>query len=230
MTARPRTPRQLRERDIVRGTRALFDERGLQDAPVEEIARSVGIARGLIYRYFSSKEELYIATMLDYLEELHGVMTEAVDMARDPAARLERLTRAFIGFCERYPAFLDSSLALMKRPAAQLRDNVSPSVWINLGQGMADCLEILATTLRDGSEAEVFAVTDPDAMANLLWAQMLGLMHLARIKVGVRRTPEGNAALFRIDLDDLEEACLQSAMAVVRGGVSFGPGVAPARV
>ena len=30
----------------MRATRALFDERGLQDAPIEEIARAVGIARG----------------------------------------------------------------------------------------------------------------------------------------------------------------------------------------
>ena len=39
-----------RERDIVDATRALFDERGMQDAPVEEIARAVGINKALIYR------------------------------------------------------------------------------------------------------------------------------------------------------------------------------------
>ena len=58
MASQPNVLRRERERDLVRATRALFDERGLQDAPIEEIARAVGIARGLIYRQFSSKEEL----------------------------------------------------------------------------------------------------------------------------------------------------------------------------
>ena len=66
------------KRELVTATRALFDERGAQDAPVEEIARAVGIQRGLIYRHFSSKEELYVLTVTDYLAELDGVLADAL--------------------------------------------------------------------------------------------------------------------------------------------------------
>ena len=62
--------RRQREQEIVAATRLLFDERGLQDAPMEDIARAVGINRGLIYRYFSSKEELFVLTLTSYLAEL----------------------------------------------------------------------------------------------------------------------------------------------------------------
>ena len=55
--------RRERERDLVEATRALFDERGMLDAPIEEIAKAVGIARGLIYRQFSSKDELFVLTV-----------------------------------------------------------------------------------------------------------------------------------------------------------------------
>ena len=41
------TARREREREIVEATRALFDERGVQDAPMEEIARAVGINKAL---------------------------------------------------------------------------------------------------------------------------------------------------------------------------------------
>src|SRR4249919_3326355 len=78
MASQPTSMRRARERDLVRATRALFDERGLQDAPIEEIAQAVGIARGLIYRQFSSKEELYFLTVTDYLQEL---ATELIDAA-----------------------------------------------------------------------------------------------------------------------------------------------------
>src|SRR4051794_36583304 len=104
----PRT----RERDLVHATRALFDERGMQDAPIEDIARAVGIARGLIYRHFSSKEELFVLTVTDYLRELDGELA-AVGVDGDPAERLRRCAEAYAGFCQRYPAFLDCSLSLM---------------------------------------------------------------------------------------------------------------------
>ena len=61
--------RQVRGAISLAATRMLFDERGMQDAPIEEIAQSMGIARGLIYRQFSSKEELFVLTVTDYLAE-----------------------------------------------------------------------------------------------------------------------------------------------------------------
>ncbi len=95
--------RQNRERELIAATRALFDERGVQDAPIEEIAKSVGIARGLIYRQFSSKEELYVATVADYLTELarrarrrrgRGRADDPVDRLERMAVRVRRLLRA----------------------------------------------------------------------------------------------------------------------------------------
>src|SRR3954469_15961489 len=89
--ADPRRRRQERERELVVATRALFDERGMQDAPIEEIARNAGIARGLVYRQFSSKEELFVLTVTDYLDELEGVLVEAVAADGDPVAQLGRV-------------------------------------------------------------------------------------------------------------------------------------------
>ena len=73
----------------------------MQDAPVEEIAKAVGIARGLIYRQFSSKEELFVLTVTDYLAELEGVLRAAVAETDAPAAQLERTAEAYAGFIAR---------------------------------------------------------------------------------------------------------------------------------
>jgi AcrR family transcriptional regulator len=81
--------RQVRERDLVAATRRLFDERGMQDAPIEEIARSVGIARGLIYRHFSSKEELFVLSVTDYLAELSEIIRTAMTGSERPDKQLE---------------------------------------------------------------------------------------------------------------------------------------------
>lgn len=187
-----------RERELVRATRALFDQRGMQDAPVEEIAKSVGIARGLIYRQFSSKEELYVLTVTDYLAELAGAMEAA-------GPDLADLTEAFARFCVRYPAFLDCALRIMRQPAQELQSSISESVWERLGAGMESCIGPLCDVLRERG------VEDPDFAANALWTQGLGLMHLARIRVGLRRGPE----LFAVDDEEVIRTCVQAALRFV---------------
>ena len=210
-----RRARRTRERDIVAATRALFDERGLQDAPIEEIARAVGIARGLIYRQFSSKEELYVLTVTDYLAELDGLLGEATSAGLEPVAQLEAWARAYVGFCLRYPAFLDCALSLMHRPAGELREALSDSVWLRLGQGIASCVVHVAEILRAGARDGTFTVEDPDYMANVLWTQVLGATHLARIRVGVRQVAPGIPELFTVAPERLADTCVASVLATV---------------
>ena len=209
--------KQVRERELIAATRALFDERGLQEAPIEEIAKSVGIARGLIYRQFSSKEELYVATVADYLGELKGLLDDVEAQAGpDPVERLRRMADAYAGFCERYPAFLDSALAIMRRPAQELNASVSELIWLRLGRAMVDCIDHVARILRAGDDAGVFRVENPDFTANMLWTQMLGAMHLARIKVAMKRDETGAPELFRVEAAQVVSACVESALATVR--------------
>lgn len=215
MATQSRPLRQVRERELVAATRALFDERGMQDAPIEEIAKAVGIARGLVYRSFSSKEELFVLTVTDYLRELSELLETAVAGSDDPPAQLELVAEAYAGFCQRYPAFLDSSLALMQRPARELYEVVSESVWLRLGQGMASCIGQLADVLRAGAEAGVFEIDDPDYTANVLWTQTLGAMHLARICVGLRRLGPGVPDLFAVSAEQVVRSCVDSALATV---------------
>jgi AcrR family transcriptional regulator len=209
-----RGARRLREREIVEATKALFDGRGLQDAPIDEIARAVGINKALIYRHFASKEELFVVTVTLYLDDLTGRLRE-VDPEADPVDQLRLVSERYADFCLEYPAFLDCALSLMRRPADELRDRVSEGVWLQLGQAMAACLGPLTRILAEGAEAGVFAVDDPAFAANRLYAQGLGTMHLARTGVGIRELAPGVADGFRIDAQRVRDACVADALAAV---------------
>jgi AcrR family transcriptional regulator len=215
MASQPTSTPREREGELVRATRALFDERGVQDAPIEEVARAVGIARGLIYRHFSSKEELFVLTVTDYLAELDGVLREASSAELEPATQLEAWARAYVDFCLRYPAFLDCALSLMHRPARELREALSESVWLRLGQSIAGCVVHVSEILREGAREGAFSVEVPDYMANVLWTQILGATHLARIRVGVRQAAPGIPELITVEPDQLARTCVASALATV---------------
>jgi AcrR family transcriptional regulator len=206
--------RREREREIIAATRLLFDERGLQDAPIESIARAVGINKALIYRHFSSKEELYVLTLSTYLADL-AERLEDVPSELDPLARLEDGWVRYTDFCLEHPAFLDCGLSLMRRSAEELREAISDAIWIRLGQNMAACLGKLSQILAEGAEQGVFTVEDPDFTANQLYAQTLGTMHLARIGVGVRTAPGGVPEPFALDPERIQRACIDAVLASV---------------
>lgn len=207
--------RKTRERALIAVTRKLFDERGMQDAPIEAIAKEAGIARGLIYREFSSKEELFVVTVADYLVDLALELEAARSKGGTHAEQLERVARTYAGFCVRYPAFLDCALSLMRQPADALQDIVSESRFLRLGQLMVRCVDTVAATLHEGKDAGDFVIDDPDYLANLLWTQALGGMHLVRIGIGVRQAAPGIPEFFPIEPERVIESCVEVAMTSV---------------
>ncbi len=140
-------------------------------------------------------------------------------MALDPVAQLQEGWRRYTDYCLEHPAFLDCGMSLMRRPAEELREEISDAVWIRLGQGMAACLGRLSQILARGAEQGLFTVEDPDFTANHLYTQTLGTMHLARIGAGVRAGASGGAAgsqsIFTIDPRRVQEACIADVLASV---------------
>jgi AcrR family transcriptional regulator len=206
--------RREREREIVEATRALFDERGVQDAPMEEIARAVGINKALIYRHFASQEELFVLTVTHYLSQL-GERFAEVDDSLDPLAQLREVSESYVSFCLEYPAFLDCALSLMRRPFEELGERVSAGVLFRLGQSMSACLSRLSRILAEGAEQGVFHVSDPDFLANHLYAQGLGAMHLARVAAGVRELAPGVPQMFPVDPKDVMRTAVDTTFAYV---------------
>ena len=82
-------------------------------------------------------------------------------------------------------------------------------MWLRLGQGIAGCVEHAAVILR------ALELAEPDYVANVLWTQILGTTHLARIGVGIREAAPGVPALFAVEREQLVATCVGSTRAVV---------------
>lgn len=182
--------RRERSQEIIAATRALFDERGVRDAQIEDVARSVGINRAIVYRHFTGKEELFALTLVTYLEELDESL-HAVDVpTRTPVERLTAVVGAFVDYGVEHPAFVDCAQALMRHSGAELLDEVSEEAALRLGRAMARPLGLLASILEVGRASGSFHVDSPDTVANLLYATGLGTLQLARVGLQVEHAAD----------------------------------------
>jgi AcrR family transcriptional regulator len=60
---RTRLTPEARRQQILDVANALFAERGYEEVSIETIARSAGVARGLIHYYFGGRKEVYLALL-----------------------------------------------------------------------------------------------------------------------------------------------------------------------
>jgi len=75
-----------RKATLLRHAEALFEERGYADTRMIDIAERAGVAKGLFYWYFASKEALFCEVVLDMRERLRQAQRSATEGLEDPLA------------------------------------------------------------------------------------------------------------------------------------------------
>jgi AcrR family transcriptional regulator len=208
--------RAERKREILDATRTLFDERGVRDAQIEDIAKAVGINRAIIYRHFSGKEELFAETLVGYLDELDKSLASSDDDTHEPVERLENLVVVFLDFGSAYPAFVDCAQALLRRRGDELMAEVSERVMFDLGRAMASCLNHVVDVLEAGIKTGEFHVRDPYLLANIFYTQALGVMNLATLQLSVREQNPGLPAVDAVPFDEVKVYLQHAAVAMAR--------------
>jgi AcrR family transcriptional regulator len=210
--------RRAREKEILDATRALFDERGVRDAQIEDIARAVGINRAIIYRHFSGKEELFALTLVGYLDELDGRLAGADDPQADPRTRLRLLTERFMDFGIEFPAFVDCAQTLMRRPGPELLDEISEGAVYRLGRGIATSLTRVADVVEAGIADGSFPEQDVHLLTNSLYVTGLAGMQLARVGMLVKQAAPGVPTVVPLSADRVRSHMVATALAMATSG------------
>jgi AcrR family transcriptional regulator len=109
---------ERRSEEILAAATEVFAEKGLRAADVQEIADRIGVGKGTVYRYFPSKDELFLATVRRVMERLSESLRVVFVAPLDPVARLRNLIGTFLDFFDRQPAFVE--VLILER--AEFRD------------------------------------------------------------------------------------------------------------
>ena len=84
----------------------LFAQRGYNQADMAELATRVGVAKGSLYNYFESKQELYLYVCRDGLERSRQAVYGGLDPDWDVYRQLEHVFTQGAAFARRHPEYL----------------------------------------------------------------------------------------------------------------------------
>jgi AcrR family transcriptional regulator len=134
-----------RRRQLLEAGARVFTERSYDDASMAEVARAAGISKGLLYHYFPSKRDLFVATLEAAAAELREI-TEP-----DPSLPLpEQLVTALDAYLAWIEEHADSYAKLMESASG------SDDVRSYMAQVRASTVErMLEAVVRSGDPAAV---------------------------------------------------------------------------
>lgn len=176
-TARRRQrEREARRQLILARAKSVFAERGFPNATVEEIAERSELAVGTLYRYFQSKEEIYVSLLFDAME-LFRQHIEAVRAGGTPAdEQLQAVWRFFYDFYREQPEYYRAFMFLHN---AGLRDAVSPQVLKEINRRAGMNFRLVGEIVQAGVDAGIYrAGLDTQGVVDVLWSLLMGLVQL----------------------------------------------------
>jgi AcrR family transcriptional regulator len=162
----PRTTKRevltaFRTREILAAARQLLEQDGVQEVTMEEIAALAGVAKGTLYLYFRSKEELIQALLSQVGEEMEQGMEEIMAAPGGAKEKLAGALSLLLHYVERervlFPLYLKEifkgSRSGQENPVAAIEKRV---------------LGLIAGLFAEGMAQDQFLAADPMLLTFLL--------------------------------------------------------------
>jgi AcrR family transcriptional regulator len=157
-----------RRETILAAAKAAFADKGLLATTIDEIAERAEVAKGTIYLYFRSKEEMLTALLDEGLALVGQRFAEAVDLSLSADENLRRLCDAYCRLYREEPQYF-KLLFFCSHADVRARTCANPSEC----QGLPP----LTALIQRGIDEGTFPPTvDPSKAAAIAWASSNGII------------------------------------------------------
>ena len=173
----PRTdPDDDRRARILEAALEVCQRHGVEGARMEEVAARAGVSKGTLYRYFESKEELLLATVIDSYEQNLPLFDAGADPTSDPADRLDALlvgtAKVLAAVAPRMSVHYQAWGIVARNPA--LKERLEEF----LRSFHASRRDTLVETIREGQALAVFdGAADAGTFADAIQALLSGFLY-----------------------------------------------------
>ena len=90
---------------IMEASAALFARRPYHEVLMDDVAEKVGVAKGTVYRYFETKEDLFAAVALFYFDRINAEVAVAAKIDGPPLVRLRAIVLCVATLLEEHKNF-----------------------------------------------------------------------------------------------------------------------------
>lgn len=157
---------------ILSTARSLFSELGVEATSVDAIAARAELAKGTIYLYFKSKDEIQLALLEEDLAKLRSAAVQLLDQAPSAQTALEMLQHAALVFYRSRPLGFLSLVRMQGR-------SLDTFLQERLATQREAMIDVLAQLVRRGQErGEIRSDHNAVSVAWMLWANFIGTILL----------------------------------------------------
>lgn len=173
-TAVRKLKEQVQRREaILHAAREAFFEKGFMAATMESIADGCHLAKGTLYLYFRSKEELYVSIMAEGLDLLKKELDGIRDLSLTSDLLLEEILKVYMAFYEEHRKYF-RIMFLSSQP--DVRERAPVELLRKCMDSARECMQILNDIIEKGIAENIFRKANPWAFANILWSTVNGII------------------------------------------------------
>jgi AcrR family transcriptional regulator len=163
---------EIRRAEIIEAFLRIVAEKGLARATVREIAGEAGCSHGMVRHYFGNKESMILEVLNYIMAEYKSSFQTGISQHKTAVDRLKFLMSWWV---DRKKIDVDWGWTLMEIWVYS-KDN--PTVFKALQDYYDLARHTIATIIREGIRSQEFRDVDPDSTADLILADLDGLIRL----------------------------------------------------
>jgi AcrR family transcriptional regulator len=154
-----------RQREILDVATRVFAERGFRATDTQLVADAAGVGKGTLYRYFPSKEALFLAAVDRGMHRLRAEVDAAARDAADPLERIARAVRAYLGYFDANPELVE--LFILER--SEFKHRAQPSYFEHREANEGEWKDLIRALIAGGRFRDTCADAVCDVVSNLLY-------------------------------------------------------------
>lgn len=165
----PDTRRQEQRRsEILEAATRVFARVGFAATDVQEIAAAAGVGKGTVYRYFPSKEELFLATVDLGMQRLTAAVDRAAEKVAEPVSRIRVAIEAYLAYFDEHPEMIE----LFIQERAHFRNRQQATYFIHRDANIGPWRELLVALVSDGLVRDLQVDSLLDVISDLLYGTL----------------------------------------------------------
>lgn len=157
-----------RRTEILEEASRVFAERGFAATDVQVVADRLEVGKGTVYRYFPSKEELFLAAVDFAMTQLRAAVDEAAGKAELPLDRVAAGVKAYLAFFDKHPEVVE----LLIQERAHFRDREKPTYFQHRDANLGPWQKLFRGLIADGVIRGIPVNRITNVISDLLYGTM----------------------------------------------------------